>query len=115
MAGRSLETLFDGEDESIRRLANLIDKGQMLPGSKLSNKLTETSDIECVDGKVYFVVMPPDQPNMKERQGNKGCFKVGCVDVPPIPNQFIAPPGIETLDGNNRVIGNIKLEQLVRG
>lgn len=170
MAATSLQTLFDGTDESVHRLANLIDKGQMLPGSTTSNSISSKSDIDlvkhslatmfgfavpqawrlsghhvfildpgtgcdnkqptdtfittdtdhrsrvCVDGKLYFVVMPPNEPSTKERGGGGGCMKFdACMPTKSVPNQFVSPPGIETLDGKNDLIGNINLEQIVRG
>lgn len=65
----------------------------------------------CFEDRQYYLVMPPNEPNEKCIP----CRKGDCLPEVCHPNQFIAPVGIDKLDGKNQTYGFVSKDQIVIG
>jgi hypothetical protein len=65
----------------------------------------------CYNNKLYFLVMPDGLPE----HCVEGCHKDGCPPQVCRPNPFIAPPGVDYLNGKDTTFGDITVEKIIQG
>lgn len=101
------------------RQAFVLDSGaacdKELPSNTFITPDTAKRSRACIDGKLYFLVMPPSEPSEKCVQRGGGCKKTGCLPDVCHPNQFVTPPGIDALTGNDADFGNATVAMIISG